>query len=296
MAERIVVVLGGLNSRSGFADVEPDLRADFELLRAAVKRLVPEARFVSFSYRSAGSAGWIGGDWDGEADPIYRPAETTDLPLAVQVARLDDLVAQIIARYPGARVDLAGFSLGGAIAAAWAGAARIPAQIGQLALISAPVGGITPLCGLAGNPAVAAALRQFDIDFGSSAVFADLQPGSPWLAAMEAGVRRLPTVAVENAADYVTNGRRICGQVLFPQWVRTISLGRGAWASGLLPERDIYWRDLGGWDRELRRTHHLILRARTPEVLSAWDWLADRLAGEFAYARGTEFEWLTAFA
>jgi hypothetical protein len=146
-----------------------------------------------------------------------------------------------------------------------------------LALISTPVGGLTPLAGLVSIPAVAAALRQVDVDFASRTIIADMQAGSSWLAVARHGLTLVPTTSIENSADYVVNGRRICGQIVLPEWVRTIPLGRGVRVSKALPIGNCYWANLGGWDRELRQTHHQILRSNSLPVRAAHSWLAERL-------------------
>jgi pimeloyl-ACP methyl ester carboxylesterase len=200
--------------------------------------------------------------------------------MATLVWRFGRQIEQIRCEFPDAEIDLVGFSLGGLVAAAWAGQAGDLMGIGRLGLISAPVGGITPLSGLLGIPTVQAVLRQFEIDFGRAAALADIQTGSPWLDLVRRGMSMLPTFAIENAADYVVNGRRICGQVLFPEWVRTIPLGSGVHVTGALPASRVCWIDMGGWDRELRQTHHLILRSGSAEVALAHAWLAEHLADE----------------
>lgn len=166
------------------------------------------------------------------------------------------------------------------VALSWAASANDVADIHRIVLVSVPVGGITPLGLLTSMPAVKTALRRYDIDFGQSLVFEDVHTGSPLLDQLGAVRDRVDVSAVENSRDYVVNGKRICGQALLPQWVRTVPLGRGARVSGYLPPHDCYWHDLGGWDRELRKTHHQILRANSRAAADAHTHIAGLIAND----------------
>lgn len=273
---RFVLFLGGLQSHSLQAPADHAVREDFALLRARLQAADPALRFLTFSY-GAGPRITSGGDprqaWAGDyetGEPIYSAVETTDRPLADQVAGLDWLLRDLLGRYPSARIDLIGFSLGGIIALSWAADTAstdpILAAIHRIVVIGCPVGGISSLGSLTPLPGIKHALAQFRIGFGQSLIFRDLRTDSAAIAALRAAPGKVDVDSVENSRDYLVNGRRITGQRLLPIWVRTIPLGRGAAVSAFLPAKQCYVDDLDGWEQHLRTTHQHIMRGETPAI------------------------------
>lgn len=215
-------------------------------------------------------AAWRNDAFDGGSEPRYTAVETTDLPLADHLAGLDWLIQDIVARFPRARIDLIGFSLGGIVALAWAAATpdgdAALAAVHLVVLISSPVGGISPLGLLTPAFGVRHVLQRFHIRFGRSLVLRDLRQADALTLRLREALLKVDVASVENSRDYVVNGNRITGQVVLPVWVRTVSLGKGVAATSFLPADRCYVADLGGWDRHLRTTHHHILRGTSPEI------------------------------
>ena len=274
---RFVVFLGGLLSHSQQTPDDFAVRDDFAPLRDRLAATDPTLRFLTFSYaagprlRAGGdpSQTWVNGDYE-QGEPVYSALDTTDRPLADHVAGLEWLLRDLHRRYPDARIDLIGFSLGGIIALAWAAGTRaadpVLAAVHRIVLISSPVGGISPLGSLTPKPGIRHALAHFQIGFGQSQIFEDLRSNSTAIAALRAVPANVDVASVENSRDYLINGRRITGQRLLPIWVRTIPLGRGASVTGFLPKDQCYVDDLGGWEQHLRTTHHHVLRGDTPAI------------------------------
>ena len=275
-APQFVLFLGGLQSHSQQTPDDHAVQEDFALLRARLETADPALRFLTFSY-GAGPRITTGGDprqaWVGDyeqGEPLYSAVETTDRPLADQVAGLDWLLRDLLGRYPNARIDLIGFSLGGIISLSWAAtvASTDPmlAAIHRIVVISCPVGGISSLGSLTPKPGIRHALARFRVEFGQSLVFRDLRTDSPAIAALRAAPSKVDVASVENSRDYLVNGRRITGQRLLPIWVRTIPIGRGAAVSEYLPDEQCYVDDLDGWEQHLRTTHQHIMRGETPAI------------------------------
>jgi pimeloyl-ACP methyl ester carboxylesterase len=275
-APRFVLFLGGLQSHSQQTPDDHAVREDFHLLRARLETADPALRFLTFSYGAGPRIAkgddprqaWVG-DYE-QGEPLYSAVETTDRPLADQVAGLDWLLRDLLGHYPNARIDLIGFSLGGIIALSWAAevASTDPmlAAIHRIVAISSPVGGISSLGSLTPKPGIRHALARFRVEFGQSLVFRDLRTDSPAIAALHAAPGKVDVASVENSRDYLVNGRRITGQRLLPIWVRTIPLGRGAAVSEFLPREQCYVDDLDGWEQHLRTTHQHIMRGESPAI------------------------------
>lgn len=275
---RFVVLLGGLLSHSLETPDDHMLQADFAPLRARLEAADPDLRFVYFSYAVAGHIlsganpcqAWQNEEYLHGEEPFYHAAETTDRPVADHVDGLTWLLGGILGRYPNARIDLIGFSLGGIIALAWAAeAARhdpMLAAIHRIVIISSPVGGVTSLGALTPVPGIRHALNRFEIGFGRSLVFRDLRSSGALVATLRRAPARVDVASIENSRDYLVNGARITGQRLLPIWIRTIALGRGAAVSKFMPPEQCYVADLGGWEQHLRTTHNHILTGDTPAV------------------------------
>ena len=282
---RFVVLLSGLQSHSQTTPDDHGLRDDFAPLLRRLTAADPILQPVYFSYRAAEllaadanpELAWVGDPATG-AEPIYAPLDTTDRPLVDHVAALDWLLSDLMTRHPAARLDIVGFSLGGVIALAWAASVRADhpalAATHRVVLLNAPVGGVTPLGRVAAAPGVRHALCRTGAGFGRSAVLRDLQPSSRAIAGLRRAVGRLDIASVENSRDYLVNGRRITGQLLLPESVRTIPLGRGVAATGFLSADACYVDDLGGLERHLRRSHRAILKGRARAVSRAHDYVA----------------------
>ncbi|MCC6790505.1 MAG: hypothetical protein IT336_02410 [Thermomicrobiales bacterium] len=278
---RFAIFLGGLLSHSLETPDDHMLREDFAPLRARLAAADPELRFIFFSYAAGGhlldgtdpSDGWQGGSFECDNEPRYRAADTTDRPIADHVDGLTWLIGGILGRYPNARIDLIGFSLGGIVALAWA--AETPLEdpalhaIHRIVIVSSPVGGITSLGSLTPMPGIRHALRRYEIEFGRSRVFRDLRSSGPLVASLRRAPAKVDVASVENSRDYLVNGNRITGRRLLPTWVRTIALGRGAAVSGFLPPEQCYVADLGGWEQHVRTTHNHILSGDTPSIRRA---------------------------
>lgn len=284
---RYAILLGGLQSRSGQLGGGHQLIDDFAPLRARLANEIPGLTFVYFSYAagprlSAGRDprdGWRNAQPE-TGEPIYSPVDTTDGPVAEHVHALGWLIDELHAKHPEASFDLIGFSLGGIVALAWA-AIALPESlraIHRIVLISTPVGGVTPLGKWTHLPGVRHLLERRSIGFGRARVFRDLEP----CGSLIAGIRDVPAhvdvASIENSRDFLVNGEPVPGQHLVPGWLRTIRLGWGVAATGFLPARAQYVADLGGWDRHVRTTHHLILRGEGAEIDAARDHVAKLLA------------------
>jgi pimeloyl-ACP methyl ester carboxylesterase len=287
---RFVVFLGGLMSHSLDTPGDHALREDFAPLKARLAAADPSLNFVYFSYGAGGriqdgadpSLAWQDGTFEGEREPQYRALDTTDRPVADHVDGLTWLLGGILGRYPSARIDLFGFSLGGIVALAWAAEAAyddpLLAAIHRIVIVSSPVGGITSLGSLTPAPGVRHVLRRYEVGFGRSLAFRDLRASSPLLATLREAPAKVDVASVENSRDYLVNGHRITGQRLLPIWVRTIPLGRGAAVSGFLPEEQCYVDDLGGWEQHLRTTHNYILCGNTPAIERARQHIVDLIS------------------
>jgi hypothetical protein len=277
---RFVIFLGGLLSHSLETPNDHMLRTDFAPLRAKLAAADPDLRFVSFSYVAGGhlldgndpALAWANGDVE-RGEPRYRAWETTDRPVADHVDGLTWLMNSLLGRYPDARFDLIGFSLGGIVALAWAAEAAYdePAlhAMHRIVIVSSPVGGVTALGALTPMPGIRHALRRYEIGFGRSLVFRDLRASGALVASLRRAPAKVDVASVENSRDYLVNGQRITGQRVLPVWLRTIALGRGAAVSGLLPPEQCYVADLGGWEQNLRTTHAHILTGDTPPIQRA---------------------------
>lgn len=278
---RFVIFLGGLMSHSLDTPDDHTLRGDFEPLRMRLAAADPGLRFVYFSYGAGAHVqngtdpllAWRGRTVDGESEPSYRSIETTDRPVSDHVDGLTWLLGAILGRWPRARIDLIGFSLGGIVALAWAAETAFDdpalAAIHRIVIISSPVGGITSLGSLTPAPGICHALRHYHVEFGRSLVFHDLRASSRLIATLRQAPAKVDVASVENSRDYLVNGNRITGQRLLPVWIRTIPLGRGAAVSGFLPTEQCYVADLGGWEQHLRTTHNFILSGATPAIEEA---------------------------
>jgi pimeloyl-ACP methyl ester carboxylesterase len=286
----VVIYLGGLQNHSLETSGDHSLARDFAGIRQTIAQRSPMSRTVYFSYR-AGSlvrAGldpklaWNGRTYDDGNVPIYRASETTDRPVLDHVIGLDWLIRDLLARNPGARIDLVGFSLGGIIALAWAADAdqTLVDWVHRLVLVSSPVGGISPLGAVAPRVGIRHILRHHQVDFGRGRAFVDLTSASPLIRRLAKAPQRVDISSVENSRDYLVNGRRITGQVLLPTWMRTISLGRGVAASSFLPASQTYVADMGGRDRRLQLTHRLVLLGSSPPVRRAHQHIADLISSD----------------
>lgn len=276
---RFVIFIGGLLSHSLESAGDHMLREDFAPLRERLAAADPTLRFVSFSYAVGGLIqtgndpllAWQDGTF--ESEPRYRAIETTDRPIADHVDGLTWLLGGILGRYPNARIDLIGFSLGGIVALAWAAEAALDdpalAAIHRIVIVSSPVGGITSLGSLTPMPGIRHVLRRYEVGFGRSLVFRDLRISSPLIDRLPVAPDKVDVASVENSRDYLVNGNRITGQRLLPVWIRTIPIGRGAAVSGFLPAAQCYVADLGGWEQHLRTTHNHILCGNTPAIEQA---------------------------
>lgn len=286
-----VLLIGGLQSHSLETPTDHGLRHDFARLRDHLATTDPALRVVEFSY-GAGDLIAAGDDpvgaWEGDhaggGEPRYRAVQTTDRPVADHVAALDWQLSDLLRRYPGVRIDMIGFSLGGIVALAWAASVgeSSPAlsAIHRIVLVSCPVGGISSLGRLTPVAGIRHALRRFNIGFGRGLVFNDLRISSPFIAALRKAPGLVDVVSVENSRDYLVNGRRITGQRLLPIWVRTVPLGRGSAVSGFLSPEAIFCEDLGGWEQHLRTTHYHILRHSTPRIRRARQYIVDMVMSD----------------
>lgn len=291
-APHFVVLLGGVISHNLTSADDHRLSKDFAPLHARLRERDPALRVIQFSYAVAGLMrdgrdpleGWECPHrlLSGTAEARYQESDTTDLRLRDHVRALAWLIDYVLAAYPGARIDLIGFSLGGIVALGWA--AQAPetdiGSIGRIILLATPVAGVTALGMVVPLPMVRHLLGRYRVGFGGGHIFRDLRTGSAAIRGLRAARDRVEIASIENTRDYMTNGRRIAGQGPLPGALRNIVLGRGAEVSGFLPPSKCWSFDLGGWDRHIRTTHHRMLRGRSPQIEAIRALIANLVLGE----------------
>lgn len=264
-ATRYIIFIDGFSSSNqttskGKRDTKnQQVLDDFALTRAAIASALPDAKFIYFSYRAGPNVKrlnqtkvrqtvWVKGDYFQQ--PIYTATDTAKYSLDVHVQGLDWLIKDLLKRDPAAQIDIVGYSLGGAVAARWAQGQSTKAgspilAVHRLVLLDSPVGGISK----------AASLVAADLLGDDSPLAEELREGSKIVKSLRSTPKKVDVAAVENADDYLVNGKTFSFGPLFSSWI-----GKGARKSFL---KGAYFRPLGssGTDtlEHLFQTHGIIM-------------------------------------
>lgn len=142
---KVFVLLQGINSNLSKDDVSTNNTPGFATVKASIAQAVPDAQFITFSYKGPAAKG-------NPTPRSYTCVNTIENPIVLDVQLLDKQIQAIVASQPDVDIYLVAHSLGGAVAYSYMAALEestgvvdpLPsANLKGVITMDSPVGGIS---------------------------------------------------------------------------------------------------------------------------------------------------------